>query len=50
MMKKFIALGVALVALFLSFAPAMVSAEVEESVKVCSDLEPDPNMYDQIIL
>ena len=49
-MKKFIALGVALVALFLSFAPAMVSAEVEESVKVCEDISPDPDPYDQVVM
>lgn len=46
-MKKFIAFGVALAVLLFSFVPAMGNADVKEEIKVCSDLDPDPNMYDQ---
>lgn len=45
-MKKFIALGVALVTLLLSFVPAVSVAEVQNGVCVCSDIEPHQEPYD----
>ena len=46
-MKKFIALGVALMVLLFGFAASAEVATVENSgVQVCSDLKPDPYPYD----
>ena len=45
-MKKFIALGVALVTLLLSFVPAVSVAEVQNGVSVCENIRPNPNPYD----
>ena len=46
-MKKFIALGAALMVLLFSFvANAEVAVAENEGIQVCSDLEPDPYPYD----
>lgn len=45
-MKKFIALGVALVVLLFSFIPAANVADANVGVQVCEDISPDPNPYD----
>lgn len=43
-MKKFIALGVALLVLLLNFVPTTNVAE-NEGIQVCEDIEPDPIPY-----
>lgn len=48
-MKKFIALGVALVTLLFSFIPAANAGDVNVGVQVCSDISPDPDPHDDII-
>lgn len=45
-MKKFVALGVALFVLLFSFLPAVDVAEGNAGIQVCDDLEPDLDMYD----
>ncbi|MBP3569128.1 MAG: hypothetical protein J6K04_08185 [Lachnospiraceae bacterium] len=45
-MKKFIALGAALVALLLSFVPAAEVADVQDGICVCSDAKPHLEPYD----
>ena len=42
-MKKFIALGVALVVLLFSFIPSATVADVNQGISVCEDLKPKPN-------
>ena len=50
-MKKLIALSVAVVMLLFGFAAvAEVGVAGDESVKVCSDLEPKPEPYDQAVV
>lgn len=44
-MKKFIALGVALVTLLFSFIPVANTGDVNVGVQVCSDICPDPNPH-----
>ena len=44
-MKKFIALGVALLVLLFSFVPAANVADVD-GVQVCEDIEPDLELRD----
>lgn len=43
-MKKFIALGIALMVLLFSFVPATNVTE-NEGIQVCEDIEPDPIPY-----
>ena len=40
-MKKFVALGVALLVLLFSFIPAVNTAAAQVGVQVCEDLWPD---------
>lgn len=44
-MKKFIALGVALVVMLFSFLPATTVAEVNNGVSVCEDIKPNANPH-----
>lgn len=44
-MKKFIALGVALITLLFSFIPAANAGDVNVGVQMCEDIEPDPNPH-----
>lgn len=46
LMKKFIALGVALVVVLFSFLPTATVAKENYGVSVCEDLEPNPNPHD----
>lgn len=45
-MKKFIALGMALAVLMLSFIPSVKATEPNFGVSVCDDLEPNTNTHD----
>ena len=45
LMKKFIALGVALTVLLFSFLPTATAADVKNGVSVCEDLKPKPDPY-----
>ena len=45
-MKKFIALGVALVTLLFSFIPTEDVADVNQGLSVCEDLKPNRYPYD----
>lgn len=44
-MKKFVALGVALVVMLFSFLPAATVAEVIYGVSVCEDIRPNPDPH-----
>lgn len=44
-MKKFVALGVALVVMLFSFLPAATVAEGNYGVSVCEDIDPKPNPH-----
>lgn len=44
-MKKFIALGVALVTLLFSFIPAANAGDVNVGVQVCEDIRPDSHTH-----
>lgn len=45
-MKKFIALGIALMVLLFSFMPSVEVADVNEGIQVCSDVKPQRYPYD----
>jgi len=44
-MKKFIAIGAALLVLLFSFMPSFSTANANEGIQVCEDLEPKPYPY-----
>lgn len=45
-MKRFIALGLALMVLLFSFIPSVDVANLNEGIRVCSNLEPQIEPYD----
>ncbi|MBQ8040991.1 MAG: hypothetical protein IJ274_14195 [Lachnospiraceae bacterium] len=45
-MKKFIAIGAALLVLLFNFMPSFSTANANEGIQVCEDLEPMPYVYD----
>ena len=45
-MKKFIALGIALMVLLFSFIPSAEAAGPNAGVQVCSDIKPPKEPYD----
>lgn len=47
-MKKFIALGAALMVLLFGFAANATVAVAENDITVCSDIKPQPEPYNQL--
>ena len=45
-MKKFIALGIALMVLLFSFIPSVEVVDANEGIQVCEDVKPKPYPYD----
>lgn len=45
-MKKFVALGAALLVLLFSCLPTVEAVNENAGIQVCDDLEPDLDMYD----
>lgn len=45
-MKKFIALGIALMVLLFSFIPSVEVVDANEGIQVCSNLKPQKEPYD----